>query len=360
MSCATWLGRVVTRIFVAGLHNSLGEQIFASEIARGHRHLSSSSSSSETSTNNNNEEQLGELMKKATEKEVARISLASQMCRALHSTWHDFHLGAGFVSVVSGLPKDFASSHFRRGQFGDDAWFIARNTSADVIGVADGVGGWRNHGVDPGEFSFSLMRACEKLVENDLFSPTKPERLLANGFSRIREANRVTGSSTACVLVLSRSDAMLYSANLGDSGFVVVRDGIVVHRSKEQTHCFNTPFQLSCLPPGQQGLSDSPESADISQIPVKDGDVILLATDGVFDNLPDYLIVSELSKIQGQKDPLQLQSAANAIALMARTLAFDSKYMSPFARNARLYGYHTVGGKPDDITVLLATVSIER
>jgi len=137
MSCATWLGRVVTRIFVAGLHNSFGEQIFASEIARGHhRHLSSSSSSSESSANNNNnnEEQLGELMKKATEKEVARISLASQMCRALHSTWHDFHLGAGFVSVVSGLPKDFASSHFRRGQFGDDAWFIARNTSADVIG----------------------------------------------------------------------------------------------------------------------------------------------------------------------------------------------------------------------------------
>lgn len=66
----------------------------------------------------------------------------------------------------------------------------------------------------------------------------------------------ILGSSTACVLVLSRSDAMLYSANLGDSGFVVVRNGTVVHRSKEQTHCFNTPFQLSCLPPGQQGLSD--------------------------------------------------------------------------------------------------------
>lgn len=143
MSCATWLGRVVTRIFVAGLHNSFGEQIFASEMARGHhRYLSSTSSSSSNETtasnnssnNNNNEEELGELMKKATEKEVARMSLASQMCRALHNTWHDFHLGAGFVSVVSGLPKDFASSHFRRGQFGDDAWFIARTVNADVIG----------------------------------------------------------------------------------------------------------------------------------------------------------------------------------------------------------------------------------
>lgn len=61
------------------------------------------------------------------------------------------------------------------------------------LGVADGVGGWRNHGVDPGEFSFSLMRACEKLVENELFSPSKPEILLASGFSRIREANSVQG-----------------------------------------------------------------------------------------------------------------------------------------------------------------------
>ncbi len=51
------------------------------------------------------------------------------------------------MSVVSGLPKDFTASRFRRGQFGDDAWFIARNLSADVIGVADGVGGWRNYGI---------------------------------------------------------------------------------------------------------------------------------------------------------------------------------------------------------------------
>jgi hypothetical protein len=36
----------------------------------------------------------------------------------------------------------------------------------------------------------------------------------------------------------------------GDSGFLVVRQGEVVHRSHEQQHYFNTPFQLS-LPPAE-------------------------------------------------------------------------------------------------------------
>lgn len=41
----------------------------------------------------------------------------------------------------------------------------------------------------------------------------------------------------------------------------------------------------------------SPDAADISQIPVKDGDVILLATDGVFDNLPESMLLAELIKV---------------------------------------------------------------
>ena len=82
------------------------------------------------------------------------------------------------------------------------------------------------------------------------------------------------------------------------------------------------------------------------------------------------------------KDQLCVQQTANSIALMARNLAFDGRYMSPFAQRARDYGIRAigtrkfsffffqgnyltnfyilffVGGKPDDITVLLATVAI--
>lgn len=66
------------------------------------------------------------------------------------------------------------------------------------------------------------------------------------------------GSSTACIVILDRQSHQLHTANLGDSGFLVVRGGEVVHRSDEQQHYFNTPFQLSIAPPGAEGavLSD--------------------------------------------------------------------------------------------------------
>lgn len=66
------------------------------------------------------------------------------------------------------------------------------------------------------------------------------------------------GSSTACIVVLDRRSHQLHTCNLGDSGFLVVRGGEVVHRSDEQQHYFNTPFQLSIAPPGAEGsvLSD--------------------------------------------------------------------------------------------------------
>lgn len=99
--------------------------------------------------------------------------------------------------------------------------------------------------------------------------------------------------------MLNRENRRLYTANIGDSGFMVVRRGKVIHKSEEQQHYFNTPFQLSLPPPGYQAdvLSDQPDSAITGDFAVEDGDVILVATDGVFDNLPQNLLINELLKV---------------------------------------------------------------
>lgn len=322
------------------------------------------------------------------------------------------------VTAVSGFSKpgsNYNIDNILKGQIGDDAYFIARHVdewshsdfqvssqtllgrqerepelspssspsssssqsrvddarlhadssvrkgNADVIGVADGVGGWRAYGVDPGLFSNHLMRNCERLVKAGFFVSNSPKALLEQGFREMQESKaQVIGSSTACLMMLSHSDLKLYTSNIGDSGFLVVRRGEVVHRSHEQQHYFNTPFQLS-LPPTElqsQVLADRPESADQYEFSVEDGDVILLATDGLFDNVPDRLIVDEMAVVQHCKDEVRLQQCANTIALMARNLSKDSKFLSPFAVNALAAGIETEGGKPDDITVLLATVSL--
>lgn len=45
-------------------------------------------------------------------------------------------------------------------------------------------------------------------------------------------------------------------------------------------------------------ISVSPEAADSSSFDVQLGDIILTATDGLFDNMPDYMILQELKKLK--------------------------------------------------------------
>lgn len=82
------------------------------------------------------------------------------------------------------------------------------------------------------------------------FKPTRPDKLLARAYEALAKPPRPTGSSTACVLIVHQDT--LYSANLGDSGYLVIRNGEIVYRSREQTHYFNAPYQLS-LPPADEG-----------------------------------------------------------------------------------------------------------
>lgn len=60
--------------------------------------------------------------------------------------------------------------------------FLVRLYFCLFSGVADGVGGWRAYGIDPGEFSLQLMRTCEQLVRLGRFTPTNPADLLAKSY----------------------------------------------------------------------------------------------------------------------------------------------------------------------------------
>lgn len=140
------------------------------------------------------------------------------------------------------------------------------------LGVADGVGGWREHGIDPSLFSSSLMEACKSLIDNKLIdlNPFTLKELLSKGYQQLLDNKQCIigkiienfcvfshmdfyefdfkGSSTACMVALHKEKSILHTANLGDSGFVVIRKNIIVHRSQEQQHYFNSPFQLAIHP----------------------------------------------------------------------------------------------------------------
>ncbi|KAH8396360.1 hypothetical protein KR222_008969, partial [Zaprionus bogoriensis] len=264
------------------------------------------------------------------------------------------------VSVVCGFAKDFSLyPNYTRGQFGEDAWFKTSTPKADALGVADGVGGWRVYGIDPGQFSRFLMRSCERLAHNSDFEATRPEQLLARAYCNLLEQKQpILGSCTACVLTLQRESNTLYAANIGDSGLLVIRDGAIVCRSMEQQHHFNTPYQLAVPPPGHglNVLTDGPECAALLQFDMQRGDILILATDGVYDNVSEEMLLEVLGHACGIADPIKLQTYANSVALMARSLSFNPTHDSPFSQNARRHNIDAAGGKPDDITVILASV----
>lgn len=56
-----------------------------------------------------------------------------------------------------------------------------------LLGVADGVGGWRHYGIDPGEFSSFLMTTCERLVSLGKVKPNEPNKLLAQSYYELLE-----------------------------------------------------------------------------------------------------------------------------------------------------------------------------
>jgi len=87
---------------------------------------------------------------------------------------------------------------------GEDAYFISHH----VYGIADGVGGWERHGIDPSLYSNKLMHEAS-LAAQELDDPAS---ILQKAYD---ESHTVIGSSTACILTVKESK--LCAANLGDS-----------------------------------------------------------------------------------------------------------------------------------------------
>lgn len=223
---------------------------------------------------------------------------------------------------------------------GEDAYFLSDDLKA--IGVADGVGGWGDIGVDPALYSRSLMEGAKLYAESQ---PTNrdPVDIMQEGY---QYSTYVQGSSTCCVLVLDGSH--LHAANLGDSGFMVLRGMEIVYRTKEQQHSFNFPYQIGT------GSADKPQHSQRITVEVQPGDLIIVGTDGLWDNLFDEDILEVVANAGSNNDPATI---AQHIARQAHIVANDKDILSPFSKSARSNGYPlATGGKLDDITVLVSRV----
>ena len=80
---------------------------------------------------------------------------------------------------------------------GEDAHFIC--VDEQVVGVADGVGGWADVGVNAGLFSRELMSNSVMAIQEEPKDSIDPARVLEKAHS----GTKAKGSSTACILALT-------------------------------------------------------------------------------------------------------------------------------------------------------------
>jgi protein phosphatase PTC7 len=158
--------------------------------------------------------------------------------------------------------------------------------------------------------------------------------------------------------MLDTQQNYLHCANLGDSGYLILRknglDLLPVYRSIEQTHGFNFPYQV-----GVGG--DDPANADLQVHEIQHNDILVVGTDGLFDNMFDDQIREVIKPFLKESDTfLDPELVAQMIAKYAEQLSLNTTWKSPFAKAAYKSFYDFTGGKHDDITVVVSQIEIKN
>jgi protein phosphatase PTC7 len=282
---------------------------------------------------------------------------------------------------VCGVPKSASSPIIGQptpdDKCGHDSYCIAENDTGVVLGIADGVGSWAEDGIDAGLFSRTLMRNVGEIAkENASEFIFDLKSLLKKAFSKLVEDSKLLtkeykpiGSSTACIASIDKATRSLRFANFGDSSmFIVSKDNAkpgflkVSYKTNTQQHSFNFPYQLTLNHDGSSQFEDKDVDCNTNPILLNSGDVVFLVTDGVLDNLFFDDVLKITQSILGCESVKKLSQAAKAkrladeIAIQAKRYAASLGRDSPYALEVQKRGWSRVGGKMDDITVLVTLI----
>ncbi|KAL0872666.1 hypothetical protein Bca101_022371 [Brassica carinata] len=241
-----------------------------------------------------------------------------------------FYLESGFASLQN--PNKALAGR-------EDAYFISEN---NWLGVADGVSQWSFEGISEGMYAQELMSNCQKIISDETAEICDPVQVL----DRSANETKSSGSSTALIAHLSNNE--LHVANIGDSGFMVIRNRTVLQKSSPMFHHFCFPLHIT------QG-DDILKLSEVYHVNLEEGDVVLLATDGLFDNLYEKEIVSIVCRLLEQG--LEPQRIAELLAAKAQEVGRSETERTPFADAAKEEGHDGYrGGKLDAVTIIVSLV----
>lgn len=223
---------------------------------------------------------------------------------------------------------------------GEDAVFCKGRT----FGVFDGVSGAEKLDGIP-LYSVTLAQEMKELVGADdvLNTQQLTQQLTIAAENADRSA---TGASTAVVASMSK-EGELQILNVGDSSCFVLRNNAIVAKTKEIVHYFDCPYQLS------EDSPDRPRDGTKSRVRCQAGDIIVMGSDGVFDNLSDENLLEQVTKFGSQRAAILARKVVEA----SRRISLDDQADTPYAKMAKRNGDEEyadgVGGKVDDVSCII-------
>lgn len=223
---------------------------------------------------------------------------------------------AGRGWAVAGLLRFHSASSMKQHPIKQNMGMIeadAVEESPALLGVCDGVSEVQKLGISPDEFPRELLAQCREILDarqNDTPPPSprwwpgsEDPRWLVHMLEEAYDATTSHGSSTVLLAAIEDSNRLVV-AQLGDCGLLVLRPTPsqperlqLVFRTEPLRYDENKPYQVARL----DGISEATvrsviQRARIDSVPVCHGDIVIMGSDGIFDNLHEEECVSIIER----------------------------------------------------------------
>ncbi|KAF0988853.1 hypothetical protein HZS_7123 [Henneguya salminicola] len=248
--------------------------------------------------------------------------------------------------------------------FGEDSAFTVLSSRYSFFGIADGVGGYRKYRIDPSLFSSTLMKLClnKSLTVIKNYARPNCKKIIDDGYNQLLSLQeRIYGGSTINISCFDHRSGELSISNLGDSRVMVIQPTRnQIFTTNSQQHHFNCPYQLSNTSDDIVITNFTFKQFDSEQysLQLHHGDIIIIGTDGFFDNMSPEDIIEITKKYNYGRESFPIYY--HTLLDTARKYAFDPLKISPFGlEHLEQKKQPFLGGKRDDITLIVAVV-VER
>lgn len=256
---------------------------------------------------------------------------------------------------------------------GDDAMLV----SPTILAVADGVTGWESANLDAdnvtgwdkmlgsGIWSRSMLETVSRLMTEwkinqapHYLSKRDLDQIIDDSFlhtSHLMDLQNLKGSLTLILSMITGD--LLQLISIGDSKLFIIRDNKIIKTNDEQMISPLCPQQI-----GTQTLNNIPsQMAWMDHCEIQIGDLVLVCTDGITDNLYDW----EILKIINDYPQKSLKFITSKILIKAKESAFDDYAYTPHNEKlnnlpGKLPGGASQGGKIDDMSIAMGRVELKK